>query len=420
MVSGEEKVFDNVYEARDYILAQERYALSKDFNRQVAPCCYNSPFDRREIPFDSLDYPFSAYFNNAEDSKFIMSRLCSGRYSLKPNLRNRKFLFRGECEFHSPCSPNLFRNPSKKYFLDDLIRGDEMVMIILSHPLVQLLDLGVKLNGRVYRFDMNLYGLLQHYYNKSSLLDLTSDIDVAVFFATQKYDSFTDTYLPIVDENCTAGVLYYYDIDIDRDFKRPDKEGYLSTIGLQVFPRSGCQKGFVYNLNQGYDFNCLPQLRAVRFKHNAKIANEISVKMHSGRKLFPIDILETHWRQHLRPNVLSKDAIRINITRNRHETLSSLEAQLKNRYQIDSEEYKPELTKDELREYYYELVYNSFWKNFCEQIFIPGDSEGAMMRDLLNLPYSSEYEWAFKENVSTKLDYREGYLLNEYKDILAH
>ena len=40
-----------------------------------------------------------------------------------------------------------------------------MFYLILSHPLVQLLDLGVVLNGELVRFEMNLYGLIQHYYN---------------------------------------------------------------------------------------------------------------------------------------------------------------------------------------------------------------------------------------------------------------
>lgn len=47
---------------------------------------------------------------------------------------------------------------------------------------------------------MNLYGLTQHYYNKSCLLDLTSNPQVAAFFATSIYDAKTDSYIPIVDE----------------------------------------------------------------------------------------------------------------------------------------------------------------------------------------------------------------------------
>ena len=68
---------------------------------------------------------------------------------------------------------------------------------MLSHPLVQLLDLGVELNGQQFRFEMNLLGLTQHYYNKTCFLDMTSSPQVTAFFATTDYDWKTDTYSSI-------------------------------------------------------------------------------------------------------------------------------------------------------------------------------------------------------------------------------
>ena len=427
MVTGGEHIFENIYEARDYILSMESIALHKDIRRRSAPLylrpiMFNVPYDEfknnRFIPTDSLDYPLSAYYNNADDCKFIMTKLQSGRYSLKPNLKNRYFLFRGENQFHSACKPNLYRNSQKKYFLDTLIYGDEMVRVILSHPLVQLMDLGVKLDGSVYSFEMNLYGLLQHYYNKSSLLDLTSDIDVALFFATQKYNPKFDKYTPIIDENHEAGILYFYEIDINRDFKQRLNGEQLSTIGLQVFPRSGRQKGFLYNLNLDSNFNDLPQLKAFRFKHNAVIAQEISEQMKCGEKLFPHDILKAHWESHMkRTDIVSKDAIMINLTRNPNETFESIKAKLKQKYSISTEDYIPTFTGEELHEYYNSA--EAYWKEFCNQIHIPGDIDGRMMSDLANIPNNPAYEWAFKENIHSKIDFSQGHLLRLYKHILC-
>ena len=426
MVTGNEYIFENIYEARDYILSIESEALHKDPRRKSAPIfmrptMFNVPFEQVKkdviIPTNSLNYPLSAYFNNADDSKFIMTKLQSGRYSLKPNLKNRYFLFRGESEFHPLCKPNLFRNPKKKYFLDSMIYGDEMVRLILSHPLVQLLDYGVKLSGAIYKFEMNLYGLLQHYYNKSSLLDLTSDINVALFFATQRYESKSDKYIPITDENHEVGILYYYELDIHRDFQQQHNGEQLSTIGLQVFPRSGRQKGFLYNLDINNNFNDLPQLKAFRFKHNAEIAQEISEQMNGGDNLFPHDILRTHWKSHSRTDKVSIDAVLINLTKNQNETFKSIEAKLKNNYSISTEDYVPMFTADELHEYYSSV--DAYWKEFCNQIYIPGDIDGRMMDDLANIPQNPKYEWAFKENIDSKIDYNQGYLLRQYKDILC-
>lgn len=428
MVTGYEYVFDNIYQARDYIIDNERKALSADVLRKAPPPCiprnprFSTSFESAKetpIPVDSIDYPLNSYFNAAPDHAFIMTRLQSGRFVLKPNLAHRKYLFRGEPEFHNPCKPNLFRNPKKKYFLDWMIHGDEMALLILSHPLVQLLDLGVYLSGRHIRFEMNLHGLIQHYYNKTDLLDLTSDIDVAMFFATQNYDWKTDSYSPIIDRNHEPGVLYYYDIDFNRDFQRQQDGELLSTIGLQVFPRSGRQSGFLYQCSIDKNFNDLPQLRAFRFKHDAQVAQEIYEKMNGGEKLFPYDILQSHWRNFNRDkDKVSEAAVRFNHTRNQNETMSSLISRLKNEYQIDVDNYKPVLTGEELGEYYESMKDGTLWEEFCSRIVIPGDIDGRMMNDLKNVPNKSEYQWAFAGNDSYELNYDDGYLLKKYKHIL--
>ena len=74
------------------------------------------------------------------------------------------------------------------------------------------------------------------------------------------------------------------------------------------------------------------------------------------------------------------------------------------------------LTEDELHEYY-DTAY-AYWEEFCNQIYIPGDIDGRMMNDLRNIPNNPEYEWAFKENIQSKINYDPGYLLRMYKHIL--
>ena len=88
MVTGKEKIFDNIYEARDYILRLEQDKLKADCLRwEVIPNMYRFP--------ECLYHPKVAYLNKADEDKFIMKRLESWRYSLSPNLESRKFLFRG-------------------------------------------------------------------------------------------------------------------------------------------------------------------------------------------------------------------------------------------------------------------------------------------------------------------------------------
>lgn len=127
-----------------YVLDLEQNAMTSDQYRQKPaivmpqiPEMFSQTFTdnlAKKVfkPVDSLDYPLSAWFNNAIEDKFVMTRLYSGRYSLKPNLRHRKFLFRGESEFHNPCKPNLSRNPRQKRFTKELMKGQEMMLLMMS------------------------------------------------------------------------------------------------------------------------------------------------------------------------------------------------------------------------------------------------------------------------------------------------
>jgi hypothetical protein len=286
---------------------------------------------------------------------------------------------------------------------------------MMSHPLFQLLDLGIELKGQVYRFEMNIYGLNQHYYNKTALLDLTSDPNVAAFFATTTYNSANDEYTPILDENHEPGVLYYYTLDVDKDFKM-DNSGNrspLSTIGLQIFPRSGKQRGYLYDLNKGDDFNLTKQLNAVRFKHNGQIAQRIFNSLHGGSDIFPDDLLTKHWNTYNKQNKrISKKTVIANSIQNPNSTIQDLTNELiNNGFTID--DYLPSFTADELQEYY-KSIENGFWEDFCDMIYIPGD-DGSLKKAMLNVKTNPKYEWAFKPGIVHHINYDDGFVLKYFK-----
>lgn len=420
MVIGNEHLFNNIDEAISYVLGLEQKAINADIRRHNVLMSLVRPMPPMlNIPVDSLDNPYAAWFNGAGDEKFVMTRLQSGRYSLKPNLRNRKYLFRGETTFHNPSRPSIFRKVSQMRFTKEMILGQELYVLMLSHPLVELLDTGVDLCGVMCRFEMNLYGLTQHYYNKTSVFDFTSDPLVAAFFATSEYDPIMDKYTPITDDKHAPGVLYYYSLDIEHDFKTVGGiRSPLSTIGLQVFPRSGRQKGFLFDVNKGDDLNDTIRLNAVRFKHNAVISNRLFNYYDGGKRLFPDDILMEHWlRKYKDKNVISTRAIRMNKHFNNDMSLAEIEKEVKG-LGLVIQNYKPSFTSDELDEYYDAVKNKGLWTDFCNQIFIPGDKDGSMMNALMNLPNNPKYRWAFEHSEKHVIDYNKGYLLKGYKDCL--
>lgn len=419
MVTGNEYIFDNIDDALNYVLDTEQRAMTQDAHRQAPPTMVRA-YDMKMMPVDSLDYPLSAWFNNADADKFVMTRLLSGRYSLKPNLRHRKFLFRGESEFHNPCKPNMSRNPHQRRFTAEMIRGQEMRILMMSHPLVQLLDLGVELCDMVYRFEMNLFGLTQHYYNKTSFLDLTSDPQVAVFFATTKYDWKTDTYSPIEDEDSKPGVLYYYSLNIDEDFgvQNDGRRSPLSTIGLQVFPRSGRQRGFLYDLRPNDNFNDVARVNAVRFRHKADIARRIFTQYGGGKNLFPDDILMQYWsRENKDKNVISNRTVLMNSKDNSQMTLAEVEREVRS-LGFDIRDYVPRFTREELDAYYAAVKEGGLWTDFCSKIHIPGDKKGEMMQALLSLPSDPRYRWAFERDDSHVTEFEKGYVMRVYRECL--
>ncbi len=420
MVAGNQKVFDNIDLALSFVLSEEQNVLKSDALRQSSPRIFRgnpiSLFRQLPeiIPVDSLDNPLVAFYNKASDDKFIMTRIGSGRYSLKPNLCRRAFLFRGESEFHQPCTPNLYRKAAQVRYTAEMARGQEMMLLMLSHPLVQLLDMGVELDGKLCRFEMNLFGLTQHYYNKTPFLDLTSNPEVAAFFATTHYDWRTDTYSPVVDSHNSYGVLYYYSLDVIRDFVFTG----LRTIGLQVFPRSERQSGFLYEMKKGDDLNALPQINAVFFKHDADIAERISKAFHNGEVLFPNDMLTEHWKSDNLDNmVISNRTVLLNKIFNPNMTAADVESEI-TALGFRIKDYVPSFTDEELDLYFDEVQNKGFWVRFCNMIHIPGDNDGKMKHDMLNLPSNPEYRWAFERDDNHMTDPSKGFVMNKYKDCI--
>lgn len=405
------KVFDNIYAARDFILQDEKEFLLHNSARerlsQSVYFCLDGTIPRWN--------PFAAYFNDGEEDAFVMTRLLSGRFSLKPNLRSRQFLFRGQPQIFIPCKPSMFRNENQHYFIKENLGCQEMFLLMLSHPLVKLLDLGIKIGGELYRFEMNLFGLAQHYGCKTTLLDLTSDIDVAMFFATSLWNNQNKQYEPICNSN-KEGVLYVYCLNEESDFKPyHGATSKLSTIGLQVFLRSGQQKGFLYSMERNEDFNENPHIMAFRFKQNSEISMQIYDSFKKGESLFPRDILEAHW-DNRKPNTISERTLRVNKMFNPEKSLEELRKEAMSRGVV-FEDYVPAFSEEDLSKYY-QAIEDGMWEDFCSKIYIPNDTGNRIKEELLKVRYNGKYRWAFEQGKSPKIDYDKGYLLKEYKPYL--
>ena len=68
---------------------------------------------------------------------FVVTRLMSGRYSLKPNIGFSKALFRGESYVHSTCKSVFSRNWKDRCTVEN-VKRNEFELLMNSHPIYQL------------------------------------------------------------------------------------------------------------------------------------------------------------------------------------------------------------------------------------------------------------------------------------------
>lgn len=359
--------FENVDEAAAYIKQQEAVEWEQDAFLQeiVNSHYYYEPF---QGPFRiGWASPFVAFYKNEiPDSGFVVNQLASRRFSIKPNLYRHKFLFRGQSKYYDKCYPNLFRDEKKSNFLDLLIWSQELEALVASHPLIRFIEQGIELLHDRFVFEMNYGGLTQHYYNKSPFLDLTSDIESAKFFAVTDYDGDHDVYQ--VTKETGLGLLYYYSIEMPGAF-RTKTHCTLSTIGKQIFMRSGNQHGFLLRMEKGVNFNDLPQVRKVFFKHDSAIAQRIFEASDEGRKYFPDDALQTACCEHLevlkKKRTVSLRAVELNLKNNPTETIDSLVLQLKkNGIEVDNT-----LVPTFPKEYLSHDAMQRMWDEFCRDVY---------------------------------------------------
>lgn len=359
--------FENVDEAAAYIKQQEEQEWAEDAYMQKlvnSPYYYELPNGPFRIGWAS---PFVAFYKNEiPNDGFVVNQLASRRFSIKPNLYRHKFLFRGQSKYYDKCYPNLFRDEKKTNFLDDLIWSQELQVLVASHPLVQYCERGIELLHDRFVFEMNYGGLTQHYYNRSPFLDLTSDIESAKFFAVTDYDTDNDEYN--VTRNTGLGVLYYYSIEMPGAF-RGIGDTALSTIGKQVFMRSGAQHGFLLRMNKGLNFNTLPEVRKVFFKHDANISKRIIDASANGINYFPHDALEAACRERLevlkKKKTVSMKAVEMNLRFNPRETKESIVSQLKDKGIRVDDSLVPTIPA----EYLNRDALVRMWDAFCDGVY---------------------------------------------------
>ena len=225
----------------------------------------------------------------------IIKEKCSGTFevmqsedggvkNLVPNNPALFFLFRGQNEEYNPCYPSIYRKGETDIdIVINRLKIEAFRYLIESHPVV----------NKVFRklgFFVDVEGLAQHYGLKTSVLDLTSDLDTALFFATCKYNGKDYDFF---DDNLTHnGVMYLFRPIFDnepiplQDYRK-FMQSNIRPIGMQPFLRPAAQNGFALHIEKGQSLKCY----IYRFTFTSEDSKYYYDKFNEGRQLWIKDEL---------------------------------------------------------------------------------------------------------------------------------
>ena len=198
-------------------------------------------------------------YEHTPANKELFNHKCVGTYEavltghgnekfLIPQVGTLHFLYRGQSIEHIPCRPSIYRGtPSEADIFIERMRLTMFQRLLESHPVVEHF---FKRNG----FLVDVEGLAQHYGLKTSVLDLTSSLEIALFFAMCPYDVEKDVYTFHDDGALHEAIIYVFIPSMDNEpcpsWGNAFLKGSIRPIGLQAFERPGNQQGYGLHLKR--------------------------------------------------------------------------------------------------------------------------------------------------------------------------
>ena len=201
--------------------------------------------------------------------------------------------YRGEPNLYDTCFPSLYRgNLSDEEIIINHLKVLDFRDICRTFPTAQFAEN----DGLDVRYD----AIAQHYGLKTDIIDITSDIVVAAYFATQEYDEDTDSYHPVTDGfGCIRRTIQMMDM--------PGFQGMI--IGVQPFLRTARQAAYGYVCKRGEDFSaCSYHVVFKQNSHMNKIISDIFAQKEEYN-LFPDEPITFAAKEVLKASVITRASV---------------------------------------------------------------------------------------------------------------
>jgi hypothetical protein len=199
-----------------------------------------------------------------------------------------RFLFRGQTQRHTPCFPSLYRHYRYPARYLHQLEADDAAAIVANIAKTFLFFSEMRHHpvprwAKSVNVALELAEIAQHHGIRTPLIDLSTSIEVALFFATHDYNEISG-YSPRTEGR---GVVYV--VDCAR-LSKSQRERFRSAA-IQPFTRPYRQSSWTCELLMGECFEQCSCLAILEFEHSAVLADSMRERAEARGELFPPDIL---------------------------------------------------------------------------------------------------------------------------------
>lgn len=217
-------------------------------------------------------------FTNNEQLTAMSNK--DGKIIFKSGTELTFYQYRGQVKHYNfQCGANIFRLKDLKSIFLEICRTTAFEEFLEEHPFIQFIN---SIEDNIF---INKTALAQHYELKTPYLDLTSNFDVASFFATCEIKN--GKYKPYKGKE--VGIIYKLDETLNHTIQSQGYDSNLEYIGWQPLPRPEQQRGSTYKLKKNENFANLKYVQNYLFTHSRSQAKDIWLKFEKGKTLFPKD-----------------------------------------------------------------------------------------------------------------------------------
>lgn len=358
---------------------------SKDIGKMLAMLQNKMPV-RHLMPLDRIV---------SDEDEYILKRLASGRFSIKPNITHQGLLYYGNCDFDKLKNgfiPSYYKGKDgisdavHDDFLENNVLIEQFCLLIESFPLYRLLKEGIEVDDSLTIRMENSSGIASAYKLKAPYVNMTSDIDVAMFYATHTYGDETKTFKNA--DVSQVGVVYTFGLAMPFGLTPG-----LSTLGKQVFPRTLSNRQFLYALSKDKDFNQNKMVNAFTFRQTEEGANFYGKMFNGGEDLLPKDdFLKDKWDS--LGKYIYRMAIENNWKDNPNDDFEQNCNVLKARG-YDIKEGQPKFTYEDIAD----LDLLEIWNQLCDNLVANDRYKCDVIDFLEQVPYMDKYKSYFNANL---------------------